>query len=434
MMKAYTEYKDSGVQWLGDIPVEWHVASTRIGFSSISNGTTATQVEEATNIVPVSRIETISKGVIDKNKTGNISIDSAEDRYLLKSGDILFSNINSLPMVGNIAQVTDDDFLYHGMNLLRLQPATILEKKYAYWVLKSKYYRSMVEAHANPAINQASISVGVLKSIPFAFPEINMQKAISLFLDSETARIDNLISEKENFIKLLSEKRQALISHVVTKGLNPNVPMKDSGVEWIGEIPEHWSITKAAWIGRLFSSEGVADEDVSDSGDLPFIKVSSLALDNFSLQEVKFFLDSNKKKYRKEKDFIAFPKRGAAIFNNKVNYIDIESLIDPNLMGWKINVTHNPFYICYLIKLMGLSGIADVSSVPQINNKHINPLKFPSPNKDEQDEIVNYLDQRLEKIESLVNETKKSIELLKEHRTALISAAVTGKIDVREEV
>lgn len=240
--QPYPEYKDSGVEWLGEVPTNWSVATLRHALAGIKNGSTATQLDEGIDTVQISRIETISTGEINHDKVGFVEFVDALHHYRLNVGDILFSHINSLPMVGNIAQYCSKIPLYHGMNLLRLQPSAKVESRYLYWWLKSTFSRKSVESLAKPAINQASIAIDQIKSIPCLYPMWDEQCIIAAFLDYETARIDRLITQQQRLIELLKEKRQAVISHAVTKGLNPNVPMKDSGVEWLGQVPEHWCV------------------------------------------------------------------------------------------------------------------------------------------------------------------------------------------------
>jgi type I restriction enzyme S subunit len=201
---------------------------------------------------------------------------------------------------------------------------------------------------------------------------------------------------------------------------------KDSGIDWIGNMPAHWILLKGGYIGQLFGSESIPEDQVLDEGVLPFIKVSDLELDGFSSKAFSWFVSENKaKSCRPAKNYIVFPKRGAAIFTNKVNVIAVESVIDPNLMGWKISDIAVTAYIAHLIKTRGLEELADVSTVPQINNKHIVPEKFPIPPVEEQQIIANFLDHETAKIDSLIDKQQQLIILLKEKRQAVISHAVT---------
>ena len=214
--QSYPKYKDSGVEWLGEVPEEWSVHSLRHHLNAVFNGLTANQIDESEASVPVTRIETISRGVIDFDRVGHIlSEDARQDRRLIK-GDILFSNINSLNMIGNCAKYDGNVVLYAGMNLLVLRPIEVVSSDWLFWVIRSSSFRQVVESYAKPAINQASISQSSLLSIFIASPSIGEQKAIAAFLDTETAKLDDLTAEAQHTIDLLKERRSALISAAVT--------------------------------------------------------------------------------------------------------------------------------------------------------------------------------------------------------------------------
>jgi type I restriction enzyme S subunit len=219
----------------------------------------------------------------------------------------------------------------------------------------------------------------------------------------------------------------------VTKGLDPDVPMKDSGVEWLGEVPAHWSVQKCSYIGRLFGSEPIPDDMVSsEEGLIPFLKVASLSSGNTDVASWDWYVsDHYLGTLRPVKRFVVFPKRGAAIFLNKVNVVNCKAVIDPNLMGWEILGNNVTEYFAHTLKCRVLSELADVSTVPQINNKHVAPERFPVPPTEEQQEIVDFLSINIQAMDELNIKATESIALLTERRSALISAAVTGKIDVR---
>jgi len=201
-----------------------------------------------------------------------------------------------------------------------------------------------------------------------------------------------------------------VISHAVTKGLNPDAPMKDSGVEWLGEVPEHWRVLRGSHVGSVFGSEQISEEKVSQQVGIPFIKVSTLSEKGFDSFEPVWFVDrADIRSGGGRKGFLAFPKRGAAIFGNKVNIIKAESLIDPNLMGWLISDNSVPAFYAYTLKSKKLEEIADVSTVPQINKKHIAQEFWPCPPLTEQLEIVVFLDDQAAMFDSLAEETNSSL-------------------------
>ena len=208
--------KDSGVAWLGEVPAHWSVHSLRHHLKALFNGITSDQIDEGKNTVPVTRIETISKGVIDTEKLGYISADDARDDRLLLRGDILFSNINSLNMIGNCAQYCDDTPIYAGMNLLVIRPVEYVNYSWLFLLIKSSLFRREIESRAKPAINQASIPQSAILSITIATPTFLEQVAIANFINKETTRLDALAAEATHGIALLKERRSALISAAVT--------------------------------------------------------------------------------------------------------------------------------------------------------------------------------------------------------------------------
>ena len=201
---------------------------------------------------------------------------------------------------------------------------------------------------------------------------------------------------------------------------------RDSGVEWVSNLPKEWDLLKGGYIGSLFGSEAVSETALSPEGSIPYIKVSDLVQHSLACSAFENYYEGPISKDTKSiMEFIVFPKRGAAIFTNKVNIVSTQALLDPNLMGWKIHSCFSTVFYAWLLKARGLSDIADVSTVPQINNKHIEPEKFPVPPFDEQEKIANFLDHETAKIDTLIEKQQQLIKLLKEKRQAVISHAVT---------
>ena len=209
--------KDSGVEWLGEVPAHWVLASLRRAIKSISNGTTSPQIDESEKTYPVTRIESISKGTIDFERVGHVQRSDTAQAFILEHGDILLSHINSLAMVGNVAIYDDSRPLLHGMNLLRIQPERSSIDSYwlLYW-LKSELVRQNIESRAKPAINQASISTGSIKDILIPLIPLKEQIRIANFIDRQTAKFDELGNQALKSIELMKERRAALISAAVT--------------------------------------------------------------------------------------------------------------------------------------------------------------------------------------------------------------------------
>lgn len=416
--QKYAEYKDSGVEWLGDIPSHWEIKRLGSFFE---------ERREKVSDTDYPALSVTKNGIVPQLDNA-AKTDAGDNRKLVKVNDFVINSRSDRKGSSGVSPYTGSVSLIS----IVMEPHRIYPP-YAHHLLRSYPFQEEFYRYGKGIVADLwSTNSSEMKNILLPDLTIEEQEKIANFLDHETAQIDTLIAKQEKLIELLKEKRQAVISNAVTKGFNPNVPMKDSGVEWLGEVPEHWTIIKGGYIGTLFGSESIAEDDVIDEGKLPFIKVSSLSVENFKLNSINWFVTENRAKFCKtEKNYIVFPKRGAAIFTNKVNVVDVDSVIDPNLMGWKIGKNGLTEYFALLLKTRGLDDIADVSTVPQINNKHIAPEKFPLPSLKEQAAIIEFVSLQLEKFDNLINTANSAIQLMQERRTALISAAVTGKIDVR---
>jgi len=424
--QMYSSYKDADFVGLDQVPSHWDILRFKQVFEEI-NERSATGEEELLSVSEYYGVKPRSQKIEEGEHLSRA--DSLEGYKLCNEGDLV---MNIMLAWKRGLGVTD----YRGI----VSPAYAVFRLvrdalpyYYHYLLRSDEYIGYFKTFSSGVIDsRLRLYPEVFGRLTAIVPPVDEQTQIARFLDHETAKVDALIREQERLIELLQEKRQAVISHAVTKGLDPDVPMKDSGVEWLGEVPAHWTIRKGSYIGRLFGSDPVPESMVLEEGRIPFLKVASLSASNIDVASWDWFVSSEYQgALRPAKNFIVFPKRGAAIFLNKVNVVNRKAVIDPNLMGWEISGGHVTEFYAHVLKCRGLSELADVSTVPQINNKHVAPEMFPVPPVEEQRGIVRYLETRIQEMERLNESAKKSIELLKERRSALISAAVTGKIDVR---
>jgi type I restriction enzyme S subunit len=266
---------------------------------------------------------------------------------------------------------------------------------------------------AQPGLNSGFSDIVMLSVPPF-----QEQQAIATFLDRETSRIDALVEKKQQFIELLEERRSALISHAVTKGLDPDVPMKDSGVEWIGEIPEHWDFKKLSYMASLKSGENITSTEFEKYGEYPVFGGNGLR-GYFS-------------KYTHEGEYVIIGRQGALCGN--INYTKGKCWVSEHAIVVNPTTKFVTFWMGELLKAMNLNRYSISAAQPGISVENIKKLKIPVPPLQEQQAIANYLDRETSQIDNLIEKTKQSIEYLKEYRTALISSAVTGKIDVRGTV
>lgn len=305
---------------------------------------------------------------------------------------------------------------------------------------KFLYYqmsRSPYFLQFDDGVNQTHLSNYAYQRYPALLPDLETQNAIVILLDREIARIDSLISEKNNFVNLLKEKRQALISHVVTKGLDPDVETKDSGVEWIGEIPKHWSVKPYKYACKIYRgkfSHRPRNDPAFYDGQHPFIQTGDVSRADGFITSYKQTLNDMGASVSKK-----FPS-GTLVMTIAANIGDtailgFDAYAPDSIVGFKPEKDTDLNYLRYgfdsSIQELERTSIQNTQS--NLNVDRIGSVKFVFPPLLEQIEIVKHIELKTKKLDAIISEVTESIELLKEHRTALINAAVTGKIDLRDK-
>lgn len=435
--KKYPKYKDSGVEWLGEIPNEWTNAKLKFYLNElIAGGTPKTDnIEfwaEFNEGIPWVSIADMTKNDLISETKKNVTYKGISEKNLkiLPKGTLLYSIFASL---GKVA--TAGVPLTTNQAILGIVPNHKIDKNYLYWLLIGLENYVKFSANSNTQDNLNSEKVA---NFPISVPLLNDQQQIANFLDNTTAKIDTLIEKQTKQIELLKEKRQAVISHAVTKGINPNVKMKDSGVEWLGEIPEHWEVKKLKYISTV-NNESLS-ENFNEDFEINYIDIGSVTTGNINKFETMMYSSAPSRARRivKNGDIListvrTYLKAIAPISSTEDNFIVSTgfAVIRPNSMVisafMKYGLISN-----YFIDLVEASSVG--ISYPAINSSDLITFKIVIPPLEEQQQIANYLDDKTSKMDKLIEKANKSIELLKEKRTALISAAVTGKIDVRELV
>lgn len=431
------ELKETEIDWLKKIPIDWDETSLRHVSKSIGNGTTESQIDEGFTEYPVTRIETISSGSIDFGAVGYVNKFKGIDDYKLNNGDIVFSHINSLPMVGNCAMYISDKDLYHGMNLLRIQPNENAVPSFLIYLLKSHFFNEKVRAVAKHAINQVSVSTTNLKALPVLLPPKSEQRSIATFLDRKTEAIDGLIQKKEQLIDRLKEKRQALITRAVTKGLDPDMPMKDSGIEWLGEIPEEWETSKLKFLTNKII-DGTHHTPTYTNEGVPFLRVTDIHERDIDLSEVKrISKDEHVELTRRcnpEKGDLLVSKNGTIGVPRVINWDwEFSIFVSLCLIKTKENILVDYLYYNFLSKTIE-EQIRAGGKTNTITNLHLDKIQnfiITLPPLEEQKRVVKYLNSQVKSIKKGVDIVRDQIDRLREYRQSLISAAVTGKIDVR---
>ena len=444
--QKYAEYKDSGIDCLGEIPNHWAISKLRYLFN-FSKGLSITKENLQDEGIPcVNYGEVHSKYGFEVNpkkhplKCVNASYLKTSENALLNNGDFVFADTSEdLKGSGNFTHLLGDEQIFAGYHTVIARPYNASASRFYAYLFDSKEFRSQIQL-AVKGVKVFSITQAILRSADAWLPSTDEQVKIANFLDHETAKIDSLIAKQEKLIELLKEKRQAVISHAVTKGLNPDVTMKDSGVEWLGEVPEHWTVKPNKYLLDFITSgsRGWA-QFYADTGSL-FFRIANLTRDTIEpkLESLQFVEPPQGSEGERSK--IKIGDLMISITADLGSVCVADSSIQNGYVSQHVALCrpqklYNSRWLAYYIlsdsakeQLLG-SGYGGTKI--QLSLEDIKELVIAVPPKEEQILIANYIDEKLNQFEHLIKQANKLVMTLQERRTALISSAVTGKIDVR---
>jgi type I restriction enzyme S subunit len=435
--QPYPTYKDSGVEWLGAIPEHWEMVKFS-HFIDFQEGPGIMADDFKDEGVPLLRITNLKPGYVDIEGCNYLAIDKVEQKwkhFRLLANDLLISCSASTGLVSIVDQKSANSIAYTG--IIRLRPArNNIARDFIRVLVGSDFYFTQINQLKTGTTIQHYGPVH-LKQIKIPIPPLPEQQKIAEFLDQETSKIDKLITKKERLIELLKEKRTALISHAVTKGLNPDVPMKDSGVEWLGEVPEHWENWKISHAFQKIGSGTTPSTNRYDyyDGDVPWINTSELRENIITDTSVKITnkaLLDNSVLNLYSPGTLLIAMYGATI--GRLGILGITACTNQACCALANPILLDTKFVFYWLWMRRneLIILSSGGGQPNINQEKIRSIKIPAPPLPEQQKIAQFLDRETSKIDNLITKTRTSIDHLKEYRTALISAAVTGKIDVRE--
>ncbi|EGR3031427.1 restriction endonuclease subunit S [Vibrio parahaemolyticus] len=422
--QVYPEYKDSGVKWLGEIPAHWQCVKTSY-FFKIGMGQTILKEQLVDDgLYPV---YSATEGDSFFGHINNPSIKLTPDDIVIPARG---NSIGAVKLVNQNATTTQTTIY------CKVLKPNLLLSKFVYYFFKGE--RKNLFWFTQTAIPQ--ITTEEVGSNPLLLPLVSEQAQIADFLDHETAKIDTLIEKQQQLIKLLKEKRQAVISHAVTKGLNPQAPMKDSGVEWCDYIPEHWRIGKLGYFARVGNGATPSRENQSFWNDGTIGWLNSSKVNDVIITEAEQFItplalaQTSVQPVKANDLVIAITGEGQT--RGRVAICQLEATINQHLASIRIydDCLHHEFLFLWLSanyerirfestgagSTKGAITCGDIKSYPIV----IAPLS-------EQTEIINHIKLQNQHFSNLIAKADNQVQLLKERRTALISAAVTGKIDVR---
>jgi type I restriction enzyme S subunit len=441
----YQEYKDSGVEWLGEVPAHWESWKISHAFGHIGSGTTPPSNEAAwydegeipwvtTGELRENVITSTAKGVTREavERFGSLRIYPPGSLVVAMYG----ATIGRLGVLGIHAATNQ-------ACCVLASPASLAVRFVFHWL--SAFKERLIDLYAYGG-GQPNISQEVVASLRIPAPSIEEQLSIATFLDRETAKIDALVAEQQNLIALLKEKRQALISHAVTKGLDPDVLMKDSGVAWLGEVPAHWVVLMLSRVASErcdgpFGS-GIKSEHYTDSGAL-VVRLQNIRSNGFFVGEPAFleleYFDQALKRHEVLPGDLLIAGLGDE--NNVVGRACVAPPgISPALVKadcFRFRLDGSVAAAAFVAAQLNVSAVADAGRLANGSTRSRIPLSVMAtrvitlPPLAEQVEIITFIERERAAIDELVGEAAATIALLQERRTALISAAVTGKIDVR---
>ncbi|MDZ5646981.1 restriction endonuclease subunit S [Nitrospirillum sp. BR 11828] len=440
-LPRYAEYKDSGIEWLGEVPAHWEIKRLKqVGRLVGGAGFPHEYQDKEGEDFPFYKVSDLgisldgrNMGIPGNSVSRDISI--ILGAKIIPNGSIIYAKIGAALLLNRRRVTVIDCCIDNNMSAF-VPHLEKISSSWAWYWLSIVDFGKFVNPGAVPSLSEGDQSI-----LPFLVPDIQEQHAITAFLDRETAKIDALIAEQERLIALLAEKRQAVISHAVTKGLNPAAPMKDSGIDWLGEVPAHWEVKRLKFLARVQS--GVAKG--RDLGDVetvvvPFLRVANVQDGYLDLEDVaaieiglhevaRYLLQPGDVLMNEGGDFDKLGRGHVwngeiekCIHQNHVFAVRPEK-IEPEWLNLLTSSESGRFY--FMSRSKQSTNLASISST--------NIYEFPMmcPPVVERQAIVRHVQVERAKLDTLTAEAQSAIALLKEHRAALISAAVTGKIDVR---
>ncbi|EAI9959789.1 restriction endonuclease subunit S [Campylobacter coli] len=422
-------FKDSGIEWLGEIPQDWQIVPIRCCFGEFN-------ARCNNNDYPLLSV-TIANGVVYQNDITNkkdISNDDKSNYKIVPLGAIAYNKMRMWQ--GAI-----------GINMLEkgiVSPAYVVaipNKKininFSYYLLKSKNMICEYEKYSYGLCSDMNnLRYEDFQNIKIPLPPLKEQEQIANFLDEKCEQIANFIEKKEKLISLLKEQKQVLINETITKGLDKNVNFKDSGIEWLGEIPQHWRIVKLKYvaftnIGLVYSPDDIVEN--SDEG-YPVLRANNIQNGKIDYQDLIYIKSKQigKKQIISSGDLLMCIRNGSENLLGKTAKIQDENFSFGAFTAIIKSQFNDYFYWVFQTNMLrkSIASFSASNGIGQISQDDIKNFIISFPPLKEQEQIANFLDEKCEKIDLLIEKTKKQIKLIKEYKTTLINQAVCGRIDL----
>lgn len=432
----YDAYKDSGVEWLGDLPSRWDcIALNAVVSCNDDVLPDSTPPHFEMQYVEISDVE-YGRGI--HGSTGfTYGTAPSRARRGVVDGDVLVSTVRTyLRAIARVASPPENMIVSTGFAVLR---PTAVHSGFLGYLMTSEYVVGEIISHS-VGVSYPAINAHDVMRIKIPQPPLEEQKLIAAFLDRETAKIDALVEEQRRLIELLKEKRQAVISHAVTKGLNPDAPMKDSGVEWLGEVPAHWKVARVGHryevqLGRMLNEERSQGDNMR-----PYLRVLDVQWDAINFQDLPEmdFPPDAQLRYRLRAGDLLVNEGGSYVGRSAIWHGELEECYYQKALHRlrPFDGRHDTAdFFLFGMEMAAQLGVfvagANQTTIDHLTAEQLRSYRFGFPPLVEQQAIATHIRSQLARLEPLMSEAETVISLLQERRSALISAAVTGKIDVR---
>jgi type I restriction enzyme, S subunit len=449
--KPYPKYKASNVEWLGDVPDGWGVVPFKREIERNDGGAWGGEpdTDAGTLTIVLRSTEQTADGrwKINDPAVRRLS-DNELTGSLLEEGDLVVTKSSGSSLhIGKTtlvsAEVAKLRCCYSNfMQRIRVRRSSI--PAFLWYVMNNDISRSQFDLLSNSTTGLANLNSTMIGELKLSIPPAEEQSAIATFLDRETAKIDTLIAKQEKLIDRLKEKRQTVISHAVTKGLDPTAPMKPSGVEWLGDIPINWMVSKLgfeAWVRARLGWKGLKAEEYVENG-FAFLATPNIKGNDIDFENVNYI---NQNRYDESPEIklnpgdVLLTKDGSTLGTvNVVRHLPRPATVNSSIAVITPGKALDGIFLYFLFQSSFMQNTIQMTKggmgVPHLFQEDLNKFHMPLPPLAAQLSIAAYLDDATAKIDTLIAKARQAIALQKEHRTALISAAVTGKIDVRNEV
>lgn len=442
--KPYSAYKNSGVEWLGEIPAHWEVKRLKaIASVQLSNvDKKSVEGQESVRLCNYTDVYYHERISAELDFMAATATPEQVRRFTLRKGDVLITKDSESWTDIAVPAVVAVDLprVLCGYHLAHIRPEGICHGPYLARAFSAIGPRDQFSVAAN-GITRFGLGGDAIAAGVFAVAPEPEQRAIAAFLDRETARIDALVTKKERLIELLEEKRTALITRAVTKGLDPTVPMRDSGVEWLGEIPAHWEVKPLKRGVRFLEGPGIMAADFTIDG-IPLLRIAGIGRRTATLEGCNYLssdlVHRRWEHFRVRSGDLLISGSASTGFCSEVD-AEVEGAVPYTgiiVIRPRAKTTEKAFLRWFFLSEAFLTQTElarSGSAIQHFGPSHLSRMHMMVPPLREQLAIAAFLDRETARIAALVAKVREAIDRLEELRTALISAAVTGKIDVREE-